>query len=324
MNRGNVAKNGVSAAKWKRFIWPAIGLIAISISFWLLAKELRHLSWHRLWLGFQSIPRSHWLYIAGCTLGCYMTLAAYDSVALMHLRRKINFVFVALCSLTSYALSHTLGASAFTGAVIRYRAYSTKGLSAAEVGVLATICSLTFAIGVMVLLGVTFLIEPSLDDRFTDLLTPQNVRLIAWALLALVALYVVGSAIGLRPLRIGKFRLAYPRLSIALTQLFVAPVELLFAAGILYFALPADGSTSYLVILGVFVVGFTLALLSHAPGGIGVFELAIITALPEYTKEEVLAALLVFRLCYFIIPLIIGLVVAARFEHYQLSSEDPH
>jgi len=313
-----VAGSNVNGASWKRWLWPVVGISAISVSFWLLTKELRGLSWSALWAQIQAISLHNWLLIAGCTLCCYLILAAYDTLALQHLRRKVNYSFVALCSLTTYALSHSLGASAFTGAVIRYRAYSTKGLGAAEVGVLVTFCSLTFSLGVMVSVGVIFLLTPELDTRFVNLLPGQMVRWVAVGLLALTAFYLIGSALRLPDLKIRNFRISYPSLPIALKQIAVAPVELLFAGGILYFALPAELNPGFMVVLGVFIVGFTLALMSHAPGGLGVFELAVLTGLPEFPRETVLAALLVFRLCYFIIPLVIGLATAAIFEHGQL------
>lgn len=310
-----------SGAKWKRVIWPMVGIAAITVSFWLLAKELHGLSWDALWAGIKAIAVHNWLMIALCTLGCYLILAAYDTLALQHLKRKVNYSFVALCSLTTYALSHSLGASAFTGAVIRYRAYSSKGLSAAEVGILVTFCSLTFSLGVMILVGAVFLLTPALDSRFSDVLSPVMVRWVAWGLLALSVFYLIGSALRLPDLKIRTFKISYPCLPVALKQTLVAPVELLFAGGILYFALPPELNPGYPVILGVFVVAFTLALLSHAPGGLGVFELAVLTALPEFPPETVLAALLVFRLCYFIIPLVIGLATAAVFEHGQYRSD---
>lgn len=318
MIEAGVAAEPRKPTGWKRFIWPVIGITAIAVSFWLLAGELRGMSWDALWAGFAAIPGRHWLLICLCTAGCYVTLAFYDVLALQHLRRKLDFIFVACCSLTTYALSHTIGASAFTGAVIRYRAYSAKGLSGAEVGVLVTFCSLTFSLAVMILTGLAFLLAPGLEDRFADLLSQHAVRGIAIVLLVLAGGYVVGAALRLPPLTIRSFQIFYPRLGIALKQVTIAPLELMFAAGILYFALPEAGNPGYLVVLGVFVVAFALALLSHAPGGLGVFDLAVLTALPEFQPEVVLAALLVFRIFYFLIPLVMGLAMVALFEHRQL------
>ncbi|VDC32523.1 lysylphosphatidylglycerol synthase domain-containing protein [Pseudogemmobacter humi] len=307
-----------SSAKWKKLIWPTIGLTAIAVSFWFLAHELQDMSWQALWAGFAAITPVHWGLIVLCTLCCYVNLALYDVIALQHLKKRVGFGFVTGCALTTYSLAHTIGASAFTGAVIRYRAYTTKGLSGPEVGVLVTFCSLTFSLAVMIVLGVAFLVTPDLGDRLTQFLSPTLVQWLAAATLMIVVLYLISSALGLPDLRIRNFHISYPRLPIALKQVTIAPVELLFAAGILYFALPAEGNPGYMVVMGVFVVGFSLALLSHAPGGLGVFELAVITGLPEFEPETVLAALLVFRMFYLIFPLILGLILVALFEHGQL------
>ena len=102
---------------WRRFVWPGIGIAAILVSGSLLAKELRNISWGKLWQGVEAINPHHWMLVVICTLGCYVTLSFYDGLALQHLRRKLNFMFVALCALTTYSLSHTIGASAFTGAL---------------------------------------------------------------------------------------------------------------------------------------------------------------------------------------------------------------
>lgn len=301
-------------------IWPMVGAVAIAVSFWLLARELRGLSWPALWAGIGALGVRHWVLVALCTLGCYVTLAFYDVIALQYLGRRLNFVFVALCSLTAYALSHNIGASAFTGAVVRYRAYTSRGLSGAEVGILVTFCSLTFVLGVIVVLGLAFLAVPGLEDRFADLLSPRAVRWLAGMMLVAVGLYLAGSALHLPPLRLGGHSVTYPRPGIALRQIIIAPVELLFAAGILYFALPTIGNPGFMVVTGVYVLAFSLALLSHTPGGLGVFELAVLTGLPELPEEAVLAALIVFRLFYFILPLVAGLVIVAVFEHVQIKA----
>ncbi|MCL4067801.1 lysylphosphatidylglycerol synthase domain-containing protein [Pseudomonas sp. GX19020] len=308
-------------AKWKKFIWPVIGLLAIGISFWFLTHELKDMSWEALWAGFGAINSWHWLLIVLCTLACYINLAFYDVIALQHLRKKVSFPFVVGCALTTYSLAHTIGASAFSGAVIRYRAYTTRGLSGPEVGVLVTFCSLTFSLAVMIVLGFAFLLTPGLGERVSTHISPHVVQWAALVTLAIVVAYLASSALGLPDLKIRNFRISYPRFSIALKQVTIAPVELLFAAGILYFALPEANNPGYMVVMGVFVVGFSLALLSHAPGGIGVFELAVITGLPEFPPETVLAALLVFRLFYLMLPLVLGLVLVALFESGQLKAK---
>ena len=101
----------------------------------------------------------------------------------------------------------------------------------------------------------------------------------------------------------------------------IAPLELIGAAGIIYFALPESGNPGFLIVLGIFVVSFSAALLSHAPGGLGVLELVFITGLSEMDPADVLAALLVFRLLYLIIPFVAALFMVLGFERTQLSHQ---
>jgi len=255
----------------------------------------------------------------------YAALAWYDRIALLHLGvRHISWTFISLCSFTTYALSHNIGASVFSGAMVRYRAYSTQGLSAGQVAVLVAICSFTFGLGTILLGGVVLTFEPDQLARLSGLLpafltNPTTARLIGLALLAFVALYVVGSVLHFRPLAIGTFKIEYPRPPVTLRQLVAAPAELLGAAGIIYFALPEAGNPGYFVVLAVFLASFSAALASHAPGGLGVFEIIFLTAMPDIPKAQVLAALLVFRLFYLLLPLLFALIVVVMFERARLA-----
>ena len=136
-------------------------------------------------------------------------------------------------------------------------------------------------------------------------------------LLALVALYVVGSLVGFRPVDTRWLKLEYPKPSLVFRQLFIAPIELIGAAAIIYFVLPAEGNPGFFVVLGIFLASFSVALLSHAPGGIGVLELVFIAGLPDMDPATVLAALAVFRLFYLIIPFVMALVVVLVFERQR-------
>ncbi len=300
-------------------LWPVIGLCAVALASWLLYKELRGLAWADVKAGLLAIPLSHWGLAILASLLAYAALAWYDQIALRHLGHKLSFGFIALVSFTTYSLSHNIGASVFSGALVRYRAYSTKGLSAAEVGILVAFCSFTFFLGTITLGGLSLLIHPDILTRLTG--GP------AWAgfglgvlMLAAVALYAAGSLLHFEPLKIGSFQLVYPRPPIAARQFLAAPLELIGAAGIIYFALPETANPGYIMVLGIFLGSFSLALLSHAPGGLGVLEFSFINALPEAPKAEIVAALLVFRLLYLVLPLIFALVVVALFERANIAA----
>jgi len=90
------------------------------------------------------------------------------------------------------------------------------------------------------------------------------------------------------------------------------------AAGIIYFALPEQAGVSFFAVAGAFVASFSAALLSHAPGGLGVLEYVFYKVMPSIALADVVAALLVFRLLYLIIPLIFAIVMVVLFERNKL------
>ncbi|NTJ41774.1 UPF0104 family protein [Agrobacterium larrymoorei] len=306
----------------KKYLWPIVGVVTICFSVWLLYKELRHLSLDDVWDSLAAIGTHDWIMSGLCTLVAYAALAGYDRIALQHLKRKVGWLFITLTSFTTYALSHNVGASVFSGAVVRYRAYTSKGLSASEVGILVALCSFTFAIGTIMLIGFILVYEPDITERFVDILPVEASRTTGILLLAIAALYVLGSLLKLRPLKIGPFTLFYPEPKLVAQQLVIGPIELIGAAGIIYYALPDVGNPGFMVILGIFLISFSAALISHAPGGLGVLELVFVMGLPDMNPADVIAALLVFRLFYLIIPFVIGLFIILFFERSQLAAAE--
>ncbi|WP_284776660.1 lysylphosphatidylglycerol synthase domain-containing protein [Agrobacterium sp. lyk4-40-TYG-31] len=308
--------------KLKKYIWPVVGAATIGFSVWLLYRELQHLSLDDVWDSLAAIGTHDWVMSGVCTLVAYAALAGYDRIALQHLKRKVGWLFITLTSFTTYALSHNVGGSVFSGAVVRYRAYTSKGLSVPEIGVLVALCSFTFVIGTIMLIGLVLVYEPDITERFVNVLPVEASRTTGFILLGIVGLYVLGSLLKLRPLKLGSFTLFYPAPRLVIQQLIIGPIELLGAAGIIYYALPEVGNPGFMVILGIFLISFSAALISHAPGGLGVLELVFVTGLPDMNPADVIAALLVFRLFYLIIPFVIGLFIILFFERSQLAAAE--
>jgi glycosyltransferase 2 family protein len=309
----------------KEFVWPIVGLAAVAVSGWLLYQELTTTSIAEIGQRLVGIPPHRYALAFLATLVAYGALAWYDRIALIHLGvRHVSWLFVSVTSFTTYALSHNIGASVFSGALVRYRAYTSKGLSGPQVAVLVALCSFTFGLGTALLLGVVLTYEPeillSVAGRVPEVLTnPTTARVVGFVLLAGVATYIAGSLLHFRPLTIRGFTIAYPRPNVMVRQLIAAPLELLGAAGIIYFALPEAGNPGFMIVLGAFLAAFSLALASHAPGGLGVLELIFVAMMPSVDKAAVVAALLVFRLFYLILPLFAAILVVLLFERARLA-----
>lgn len=339
--------------KIKDFLWPLVGLAAVILSVRALYTKLYDeaatnpkiavlLDKADWWAGVKiiarvigdklaAIPPEGYLLAGLSTLAAYWALAWYDRIALLHLRKEqgISWLFIALCSFTTYALSHNIGASVVSGGAVRYRAYTSKGLTGAEVAVLVALCSFTFAFGTMILTGLVLVGEPHILApllKKTPLagLSHNAIRGIGAAILVLCALYVFGSWKQLKPLEIRGFKLEYPRLDVVKRQVVAAPLELIGAAGIIYFALPDAGNPGFFVVLGAFLLSFSAGLLAQVPGGVGVMEAVFIAVMPGVPASSVFAALLVWRLFYLILPLALSIPIILAFEEKKLEETIHH
>ncbi|MET3559859.1 uncharacterized membrane protein YbhN (UPF0104 family) [Bartonella japonica] len=305
--------------KIKQFIWPFVGVLAMLISIRILYIKLSTISFNDVLERLSNLSAQHWLLACLCSLLAYAALAGYDRIALQHLGHKISWIFIAICSFTTYALSHNIGASVFSGAVVRYRAYKMKGLNGTEIAILVGFCSFTFVIGTILLFGIVLILQPKIITLIHDDLPEWLGITVGAALLSCIVLYTFGSWLQLKPLRLSKkIQLSYPRLKIVIQQLLISPLELVGAAGIIYAVLPHNTDVHFISVLGVFLASFTITLLSNAPaGGIGVLEALFITGMPSVDPPDVVAALIVFRMLYLIIPFIISLFVVTIFETHQ-------
>ncbi|EJF78913.1 Inner membrane protein ybhN [Candidatus Bartonella washoeensis] len=305
--------------KIKQFIWPFIGILAMLVSVRILYIKLSAISFSDVLDRLSNLHPQHWLLACLCSLLAYAALAGYDRIALQHLGHKISWIFIALCSFTTYALSHNIGASVFSGAVVRYRAYKMKGLNGTEIAILVGFCSFTFVIGTILLFGIVLILQPEIISLLHNELPEWLGTTVGVILLSCVALYTFGSWLQLKPLHLGKkVQISYPRLKIVIQQLLIGPLELLGATGIIYAVLPHNTDIHFISVLGIFLASFTITLLSNAPaGGIGVLEALFITGMSNINPTDVVAALIVFRLLYLIIPLIISLFIVAIFEVQQ-------
>jgi phosphatidylglycerol lysyltransferase len=104
------------------------------------------------------------------------------------------------------------------------------------------------------------------------------------------------------PLRLGPIELAPPGVHVVLVQLGLAAVDILAVATALWILLPAAG-ISFIAFAAVYAAALTLGVLSHVPGGLGVFEVAILYAIGNKAPPSaVAAALVIYRAIYFLLP----------------------
>ena len=82
----------------------------------------------------------------------------------------------------------------------------------------------------------------------------------------------------------------------------------------MYMLLPNEPNIGFVTLAVVFVSATLLGFASHAPGGLGVFDAAMLVALWQFDKESVLAGLLLFRMLYYLVPFAFALIILGARE----------
>jgi uncharacterized membrane protein YbhN (UPF0104 family) len=298
---------------WNR-IGVALSLTIIGIAAVVLFHMLREVDVDQVYAALRA-TRPH--QIAGAALfvaGGYFTLTFYDWFALRTIgRNEIPYRVAALAGFTSYSIGHNIGATVFTGGAVRYRIYSGYGLDAIEVAKICFIAGLTFWLGNATVLGLSILHSPEAATPILRLPPIVN-RGIGVAMLVVLASYVawVWSA----PRVIGQqgWQVRLPTGPSTLIQIIIGIFDLGCCAIAMYLLLPTDPHIGFIFVVVVFVTATLLGFASHAPGGLGVFDAAMLVALWQYNKEDVLAGLLLFRLLYYLSPLVVALAILGTRE----------
>ena len=292
-------------------IGMALSLTIIAVAVAVLYHILRDLNVDQVFRALRATD-SRTLVIAGLFVAAgYLTLTFYDLFALRTIgRSEVPYRIAALAGFTSYAIGHNVGASVFSGGAVRYRVYSASGLSVVEVTKICFIAGLTFWLGNATVLGLGVLDAPQ-AARALDQLPPPANRVVAVLLLALLAAYV--SWVWIRPRIIGRdgWQVQLPGGPLTLLQIAIGIVDLACCAAAMYMLVPDEPNLGFVTVAVIFVAATLLGFASHAPGGLGVFDAAMLVALWQFDKESLLAGLLLFRLLYYVIPFILALAVLA-------------
>jgi phosphatidylglycerol lysyltransferase len=296
-----------------RWIGPLAALVVFSGVIFVLHRELAQLHIRSVFQHLHAIPREDVLAALGFTAASYWLLSFYDLLALRYLGKQIAYGRVLFTSFIAYSFGHTLGFAAFTGAAIRFRLYATAGVTAVDVATISAFCSLSIGIGLATIAGVSFLVGPT--HAVTVLHLHRGLSLTVGAsLLAAVIAYGVWASVSRTALEIRGWALRAPGPLIGITQIVLAIIDLSLAAGVLWWLLPASTNIGFVTFLGAYAAAVIAGIVSHVPGGIGVFETVILLTLPDVPADALLGSLLAYRLVYYLVPLLFGSLLFAAKE----------
>lgn len=299
-------------------------LLLLAASIVMLHRELGGVGTLRFRESLTAIPSSSLLFAVGLTVVAYLLLSGYDLLALRYVDARIGPTRTVLTSLIAYALSQTLGFPLFTGGAIRVRYWSMWGLSGPEIARATSFVSATFAVGVASVCGLALLLEPS------PLLALWHVPAVpARAVGALLLFAVVAYALwamehGGGVVQWRRWALPVPPPSLAISQVVLGVLDWSVAGMVAYVLLPAGHQLTPVAFLGVFALAQFVGVMSHVPGGLGVFETIMLVVLRgSAPPESLITALLAYRTIYYLLPFAFGVLTLTAIEMYQYRSRVP-
>lgn len=301
-----------------RFAGPLIGLALFVAALWVLHQALAGYRYQDVFAYLEWLPhRQTVIALLGTALSYWVT-TGYDWLALRYIRRPLPWAKVGFAALISYAFSNSVGLSVLTSGSLRYRLYSSWGLTAVDITRIVVFTTLTLWLGLLTIGGGVLALNPlpagaipyiAINSRWLGvllLIPPMSYLLLGW--------------LRRRPLQWGAWRLPMVRPRLALPQLAIGALDWTMAGVVLYALLPAVETGDFGRVLGVFLVAQTAGLVSHVPGGLGVFESLVLLMLQDRSPAaDLMGALLAYRLFYYLLPLALAVMALGIYElrHYK-------
>jgi hypothetical protein len=191
---------------------------------------------------------------------------------------------------------------------VRYRIYSAHGLSGVDVAKVCFVAGLTFWLGNATVLGLGVALVPQAASAI-DQLPPLANRILAFVILGVLATYV--GWVWRTPRMVGRYGwfVTLPNGPLTLLQIAVGIIDLACCAAAMYMLVPDEPYIGFVTLAVIFVSSTLLGFASHSPGGLGVFDAAMLVALWEFDTEDLVAGLLLFRLLYYLVPFAISLAI---------------
>jgi len=292
---------------------PLLGVVLLVLATAVLRHELEATHLRDIVAHLRGIPSRSLALAVVLTLLGYTTLTGYDALAFHYIRNPLPYPRVAFASFVAYVFSHNVGVSFFGGSAVRYRMLSSWGVPAEQIARVILFTGLTFWMGFLVLGGAVHTLWPL--SPAIPALPLHSTRPIGIVLLAAICVYVGLILLRREPFRVRGFTLEIPDLPTTAAQIVVSTIDWVLAASVLYAVLPSAPGLDFPVVAGAYLLAQITGIASHVPGGLGVFESAMVVLLRPYLPgDQILAAVVAYRVVYYLLPMSAAIVLFAGYE----------
>ena len=300
-----------------RFLRPALGGMLFGVALLALEHQLSEHSLAEVQAQSRRIPGSALAAALGLSVFSYAALSLFDALGLRSLGRALAYPRIALTSFVASVFSMDLGLTVLGSAAVRLRLYGLWGLTVSDVGYVISFTAFAYSMGALGVGGLLFAVAavPLPDSLHLLVRTTRPLGLSMLALLGAGWLWLARAG---HSLRVAGREFPLPGASLSLQALGVAALDWLLASSVLYVLLPTAPALDFFTFVAIFLACQMLGLLSAVPAGLGVFESIAVPLLSPYVPvPAVLAALLVWRIVYFVVPILLALSVLGGVEALQ-------
>jgi phosphatidylglycerol lysyltransferase len=289
---------------------PVVSITLLVLAALVLRHELQAYHWRDVIAHMKGIPTTKLLLALSFAAMGYVALTGYDALALRFVKKPLPYRRIALTSFIAYALGHSL--TFFGGSAVRYRMLSAWCLRANYIARVIGFVAVTFWLGFFLLGGVVSTGWPmSLGFPSFGI----SSRVIGLVFLVIFVGYLTLVALGVGPLRLRNFELWVPGPQTTAAQLLLSIVDWLMASLCLYVLLPKSSQLSFFIFLGSYLLAVLAGLVSYLPGGLGVFETAMVLLLRQYLPgDQILGSIFVYRIIYYLLPMFAAVLLLVAYE----------
>ena len=292
---GTIARAALAQFGIAGFARQAIPVAIGGLLLWYLSRHLAEIDAARVVSALQTIQPGQWAGGVLATGASFWAVGRYDGVVHRFLATRTPAPQARRAGIAAIAISQTLGMGLLTGSVVRWRLLPDHSLWQATR--LSLIVALSFLAGWAVVTATVLVILPP---------PLPMLRPVAATILAVVSVLVLFSI--LRADRFAAMR--FPPFRTIVRIIALAGCDTGAAALCFIILMPVSAHLPADILIPAFMLALGAGLATGTPGGVGPFELTLVTLLPATEPEPLLAAILAFRLIYYAIPaLLAGVLV---------------
>jgi phosphatidylglycerol lysyltransferase len=297
-------------------VTPLIGVVAFTVAGFAIHREFHDVHYQELREAFQSISFERVAFASFLSALGYVILTLYDVLAFRYVKIKMPYPRLALAAFSGYALSNNVGYSFLSGGAIRYRLYSGWGVGAGQIARIIAFCTFSGWLGFATMGGLACLLEPA--GEFPSIFPSKLHLLLGFGLVAVTFCYLTACFSKRAPIHWRSLRFELPSGKLASLQTIVGIIDLSVASGVVYSLLRFETPLSFASFTGFFMIAILAGLVSQVPGGLGVFETVLMACLAPYAPSaRIFTTLILFRILYYLVPLMTAMVVLGAYELAQ-------